>query len=419
MKIARQFFRAAILCTLVLPGGPVAAQPHPSSAGDAAGREAPWMEAGGYDPAAQRGLLEEALGRYRDIARDGGWPEVPTDLVMGPGYAYDCWRIVTLERRLIAEGYLRRKSPPPPPPPATTKAQPSRREAPVPSGGLCEYGPALTAAMRAFQIDRKVLGFGQLGSQTMTQLNRPVREIVGILEHDLARWRNVSLDASGTYLLVSIPFFELGVFEKDREIMRMPVVVGLPSWQTPLFSDEVEHIIVNPDWGIPENIAKQEYWPTAKRDSGYLRRQGITAEGGSLRQKPGPNNPLGRIKFVLPNPYDVYLHDTPAKGAFNAAVRALSHGCIRLGRPLDLANYLLRDEEQWDGRRVEAAIASKKTMQINLDRPMLVHIIYSTSRVNEKGHVELRPDVYGKNKGALSKGPHVPTADDENLESWP
>jgi len=139
------------------------------------------------------------------------------------------------------------------------------------------------------------------------------------------------------------------------------------------------------------------------------------ATGESLRQKPGPNNPLGRIKFVMPNEHDVYLHDTPAKGAFNAAVRALSHGCVRLGSPMDLAHYLLSDQPQWNPRRLEAAIGTGETQHINLTHHMPVHIIYSTSRVNDHGRLELRPDVYGKN--AADERTRHPS--DESLEAWP
>ncbi len=419
MKVVRKLFPAAILCSIVLMGGSAAAQSRPPSIVEQPSRDLRWTEVGSHVAGEQGRLLEEALERYRDIERRGGWDKVPTDLVMGSGYSYDCWRIVGLERRLIAEGYLSRAHTPPPPPPLPPGAQPPDGEPPTRQEARCEYGPALTAAMRDFQADRKVLGVGQLGSRTMVELNRPVQEIVEILEHDVARWRDVSLDPSGTYLLVNIPFFELSLYEGGRESMRMQVIVGQPTWQTPLFSDEIEYIILNPDWGIPDSIAKQEYLPTARRDSGYLRRQGITASPGGLRQKPGPHNPLGRIKFVMPNRLNVYLHDTPEKRAFSAAVRALSHGCIRLGDPDGLANYLLRDQPQWNPRRLQAAIASGHTQQINLNRHMPVHIVYSTSRVNQEGRVELRPDVYGKNKNPLPPDEHLPRPEDEDLGTWP
>jgi murein L,D-transpeptidase YcbB/YkuD len=360
-------------------------------------------------------LLEGVLERYREIERRGGWTKVPTDLVMGPGYSYDCERIGILERRLVAEGYLERVRRPLPPPVLTpeqakakakadakakaqAKLQPVSTRKTLGTWGECDYGSELTAAVKAFQADRKVLGYGQVGKLTFTELNRPVGEIVDILEQDLARWRNRGLEPSGSYLLVNIPFFELVAFEDDEEVMRMPVVVGQKSWQTPQFSDALEYVIVNPDWGIPEKIAKQEYWPSAKRNPKWLAAQGIVNDGGALRQKPGPQNPLGRIKFVMPNENDVYLHDTPAKRAFDAAVRALSHGCVRLSRPMDLANYLLRDEPEWDSRRLQSAVASGQTKRINLRRNMPVHIVYSTSRVNVDGRLELRPDVYGKNR---------------------
>ena len=419
MNMARKLLPAALFCASVLLGGPAAAQPWPPSTIDESGGDTGRGRAdnGGHGSSEQALRLEEALGRYRDIERRGGWNKVPTDLVMGPPYPYECSRIAALERRLIAEGYLRRGSTPPPPP---RPAPPKRgTEPPVGQGGYCTYGPALTAAVSAFQADRKVLGTGQLGSQTMAQLNRPVQEIVDILEHDLERWRHVSLSPAGTYLLVNIPFYELGVFESGREVLRIPVIVGQPSWPTPLFSDEVEYIIVNPDWGIPDSIAKQETWPMARRDPGYFRRAGIVATGEGLRQKPGPRNPLGRIKFMMPNHHNVYLHDTPEQRAFTAAVRALSHGCIRLAKPLELANYLLRDEPEWDPRRLQSAIASGRTQQINLRHHMPVHVVYSMSRVNDEGRVELRPDVYGMNKRRARDDERRPKSGDESLQAWP
>jgi L,D-transpeptidase YcbB len=282
------------------------------------------------------------------------------------------------------------KPPPAPKPP---------KNAPPPRPRQCRYTDDLTAAVRAFQLDRKILGYGQLGGKTMVELNRPVEEIVSIIERDLDRWRDVPLGPTGTYILVTIPFFDLRVYEDGDEVLRMPVVVGKKDWPTPTFHDELEYVIINPDWGIPDKIAKQEYWPSARRNPKWLANQGITANGTSLRQKPGPRNPLGRIKFVMPNSHDVYLHDTPEKGAFKASVRALSHGCIRLSRPMDLGYYLLGDQPSWSPRRLDAAIATGKTQQINLTRHMPVFIVYSTSRVNADGRLEIRPDVYGRNRG--------------------
>lgn len=345
--------------------------------------------------------LEAALAHYHEIERHGGWKRLAETPAMGAPYSYDCKLLLAIEKRLVIEGYLGQVTPPAPRPPA--QPEPAlgflTRKAPPPQPPpRCAYSAALTRAMRNFQADRYVLGDGQLGAKTRIQLNRPVGEIVDILEQDIARWRSVPLERNGTFLLVNIPFFELSAFEDGNEALRMPVVVGQRGWETPLFSDALEYIIVNPDWGIPEKIAKAEYWPSARRDPKWLTYRGISSEGGSLRQKPGPRNPLGRIKFVMPNEHDVYLHDTPEKGAFPAAVRALSHGCVRLSRPIDLANYLLRDQPEWNPQHMQTAIASGKTLHINLRRQMPVHIVYSMSRVNEAGRVELRPDVYGRNR---------------------
>jgi len=432
MNIAWRFLAASILGASVLVGGSAMAQPLPRTTGDDPGPSARGDEAPNVAreiPSDQASRLEEALERYREIERRGGWKTVPTDLVMGPGFTYDCERVARLERRLVAEGYLRYVSatPPPPPPLPTDGRKPpkARPEPPRPApamglGGPCRYGSELTAAVRAFQADRKILGEGQVGKLTWNELNKPVSQIIDILERDVERWRNLSIDPSGTYLLVNIPFYEVIGYQHGRPSMRMQVIVGQPSWPTPRFSDELEYIVLNPDWGIPDKIAKQEYWPSARRDPKYLSRQGITANGGSLRQKPGPRNPLGRIKFVMPNQNDVYLHDTPEKRAFTAAVGALSHGCIRLSRPMDMADYLLRDDPEWSPSRVQAAIASGKTMQINLRRHMPVHIIYSTSRVNDEGRVEIRPDVYGMDKRAFAEGEEVRlNSGDESLDTWP
>jgi len=419
MNFARKMFTAAFLCAGVLIGGSAAAQAQPRWTRPQATQEMDTRDRGASDQAVR---LQEALERYREIERRGGWNSIPAGPAMGPPYAYECSRISALEQRLITEGYLDEESTPPWLERTTTAPgpqpglQPARNQ--PPQEDRCEYTPALAAAVRAFQADRKVLGDGQAGKLTLVQLNRPVHEIVNILEHDVERWRNVSLDPSGTYVLVNIPFFELTLYERGREVMQMPVIVGQPTWQTPLFSATIQYIILNPEWGIPDTIAKKETWPTARRDPDYFRREGIVATGGALRQKPGPRNPLGRIKFMIPNPYDVYLHDTPYKGAFSAAVRALSHGCIRLGRPMDLANYLLRDDARWNPSHLQAAIASGATQQVDVRQHIPVHILYSTSRVNDEGRVELRPDVYGKNNVPIREDEVLPPRD-EHIEAWP
>ncbi|HYC55319.1 MAG TPA: L,D-transpeptidase family protein [Candidatus Binatia bacterium] len=403
MSIARNLLLAAILCAIMLPA-PVLAEPEPPWVRDdpygESARES--RRAGSASALDQLRLLEEALDRYRDIERRGGWKKLPTDLVMGPPYSYDCAHIEALEDRMAIEGFLvgRRARMP------RFRSPVSGREIVVapgadrrnPDSRLCKYGSELADAVRAFQVARKVKGDGQVGGLTYAQLNRPVSEIVQILEEDVARWRNVWLHPSGTFLLVNIPYFELYAYEDGREVLRMPVVTGQPSWQTPLFSDELEHIILNPDWGIPPSIAKDEIIPLGRRDPGYFKREGITGSGGSLRQRPGPRNPLGRIKFMMPNQNNVYLHDTPHKNAFDYPSRSFSHGCIRLGRPMDLAYHLLRDDPQWTPSRLDDAVASRKTQRINLARHMPVHIIYSTTWVNEDGHVSIRKDVYAKNR---------------------
>ncbi|HYC54295.1 MAG TPA: L,D-transpeptidase family protein [Candidatus Binatia bacterium] len=330
--------------------------------------------------------LSDMLSRYENIDRAGGWSAVPSDKTISRGGSYDCGRIHALERRLAAENYL--QFPGGTPPPAAKET------------GQCKFGEDLSAAIKKFQADRGMNADGNVGPATFRELNRPTRDIVSILERNVQRWRELSIGASDDYILVNIPWFELSVYSGGRPQLSMPVIVGLPTWQTPQFSDVVEYIVINPEWGIPESIASKEVWPKARRDKGYFRREGIVqTKDGHLRQKPGPQNPLGRLKFMMPNKNNVYLHDTPGKKAFSQQVRALSHGCIRVSKPVDLAEYLLGREGNWTPQKLQSAIRAGKTVHVNLENKIPVHIVYFTARVNDEGRLELRKDVYGHDTG--------------------
>ncbi len=220
-------------------------------------------------------------------------------------------------------------------------------------------------------------------------------------------------DLGERYLLVNVPEFELEVIENGRETFKMRVIVGKEQSQTPVFSDRMTYLELNPYWNVPTSILRDEIVPGLARDPGYLAERNmevVTADGspaggdwsglgaGSslrVRQRPGPQNSLGRIKFMFPNEHDIYLHDTPADQLFDRAERDFSHGCIRVEHPVELAAFLLRADPKWSREAIIAALATQETRRIDLPKPLPVHLQYWTAWVEEDGTLNFREDVYG------------------------
>jgi L,D-transpeptidase YcbB len=208
-------------------------------------------------------------------------------------------------------------------------------------------------------------------------------------------------------------------------------VVGKPFWNTPVFTAKMTHLIVNPAWNVPDSIARREVLGKIRKDPGYLAKQNIKVFKGwgtreetidpntidwsaaktsvyRFRQEPGPLNPLGHLKFVLPNEFDVYLHDTTSKRLFSETVRTFSHGCTRIEKPLELAEYLLKDDPRWSREKILAAIQSGTQQKIMIPDPLNVHFLYLTAWVDEGGTLQFRNDIYGRDKSldeALLAGP--------------
>jgi murein L,D-transpeptidase YcbB/YkuD len=178
----------------------------------------------------------------------------------------------------------------------------------------------------------------------------------------------------------------------------MPVVVGETDWRTPVLDSAIRRVIFNPSWSVPRSIANKEILPKAHGDAGYLRRQGFVAGGEGLRQPPGPRNPLGRVKFEMPNPYGVYLHDTPSRRAFTRTMRALSHGCIRLGDAFALADALLAETDGWSAERRAKILSTWRTQSLALANPVPVYVLYATAWVDELGVLQFREDVYERDQ---------------------
>ncbi|HWC72414.1 MAG TPA: L,D-transpeptidase family protein [Gemmatimonadales bacterium] len=309
--------------------------------------------------------LRAALARERAIAAHGGWP-------------------ADLSERLRLEGDLK-------------------------------DGDSLTVGIQRFQQRHGLPETGVLDSATQAELSVSAADRVEQLRINLERWRWLPQDLGRRHVIVNIAAQLLEVVEDGEVVMRMRVVVGREYKRTPVFSDTVRYIVLNPSWHVPASIAVEEIIPRIRQDSTYLERFGmhllapddavevdprtvdwskVTADNFPyrLRQDPGRLNSLGRMKFVFPNRYDIYLHDTPARNLFSQPQRDFSHGCIRIERPLDLAAYLMK-KTRWDRRSIQSALDDGTERTMYLARPTPIHLLYWTAWADADGTIQFRPDI--------------------------
>jgi murein L,D-transpeptidase YcbB/YkuD len=351
--------------------------------------------------------LPKALAEYRAIAARGGWAPVPPGPVLKTGARG--LRVAALRARLAATGDL--------PASAAAPARPSpqgAQPAAAPPPGSDLYAAAVASAVSHFQRRHGLEVTGKVDEDTLAELNVPVADRIRQLQVNMERWRWLPATFGDRYILVNVPEFRLDLVEAGRTALTMRVIVGKEQSRTPAFSDKMTFIELNPSWNVPDSIAKAEILPKLASDPGYLARHNmeVVHEGGAerIRQRPGDDNPLGKIKFMFPNEFDIYLHDTPADHLFDKAERDFSHGCIRLEKPIELAAYLLKDDPKWTPEAIQAAIDSGENQTINLPRPIAVHILYWTAWVEPDGTVAFRKDIYGHDdelEQALAKEPPV------------
>ena len=335
--------------------------------------------------------LRQALDRYTAIAATGGWPSIPAGGKLAVG-ATDS-RVHELRRRLQISGDL-----------AADPLAVSNR-----------FDESLREGVRRFQQRHGLAATGDVNAATLQALNVPVAARINQILINLERARWLPEDLGDPYVLVNMAAFELDVVEAGKSVLRMAVVVGERDKVTPVFSDEISYIEINPYWNVPKSIAYKEKLPQLRRNPYALVGQNIRvfAPGGGaidpgtvdwstvganfpyrLRQEPGPKNALGRIKFMFPNPYDVYMHDTPSRSLFKRQVRAFSHGCIRVEKPMELAEFLLGSG--WPAARIQRTIAAGKNVAITLPRPVPVHLVYLTAWVDAAGVLQFRDDLYNR-----------------------
>lgn len=260
------------------------------------------------------------------------------------------------------------------------------------------YDTTLIAGIKNFQHRYGLKEDGVIGKNFLVELNLPISKRIEQILINMERLRWVPANPPQEYLLVNIPAYKLFVYEKGTLAWDMNVVVGSVAHNTVIFRGDMKYVVFSPYWNVPPGILKNEILPGIKKNPGYLARHNMEWNNGAVRQKPGPNNSLGLVKFLFPNSYNIYLHDTPAKSLFSETNRAFSHGCIRLGEPKKLAEYLLRNDSTWTKDRITKAMNSGKEQFVTLKQTIPVFIGYFTSWVDRDGKLNFRDDIYGHDK---------------------
>jgi L,D-transpeptidase YcbB len=258
------------------------------------------------------------------------------------------------------------------------------------------YDTRIAAAVADFQKVNGLPASGNLTARTVAALSGGPSSLEAEILANMERWRWMPRDMGETHIEVNIPDYEAVVIDKGEVIERNRVVVGKEATPTPVFSDTMKFLIVNPAWNVPQSIIRKEMLPRLAADPDYLRRMGyeVSSRAGHLvvRQPPGERNALGRIKFVFPNDYSVYMHDTPLRKLFASAKRAFSHGCVRVDDPFRFAETVLGNG--WSEQRIKKLIGGKERY-VYLPKPLPVYLEYFTAFVNDSGELQLRDDVYG------------------------
>jgi murein L,D-transpeptidase YcbB/YkuD len=318
--------------------------------------------------------LRPALAAYRAIAAKGGWPMLDEGPDLNLGDKGE--RVVALRQRLIVEDSTLAPGGPP-----------------VFDQALAD---AVTKARKRFGLEPT----GVLDKDTLAALNVPASERVAQIIANMERWRWLPSTLPDDRIQVNIAAAILTLFHQGTPVLSMRAVTGRPNDQTPMLRSTISSIVLNPPWNVPDDIARKELWPKERAHPGYFKRNDFivikSPDGGvRLQQKAGEKSALGHVKFDFPSPYGVYLHDTPSHSTFGHTVRLVSHGCVRLEKPVVLANTLMQGSAQWTPQAIADAIAAGQTVRAMLPKPIALFLLYWTAFVGPDGQVNFRSDPYG------------------------
>ena len=319
--------------------------------------------------------LKDQLARYYEIATKGGWPTIPTDkktYKLGTSAP----AIALMKRHLQLTGDL----------PGADTSQ--------------VFNDTLEMGIKNYQRRFGYTPDGKITPALIKEMNVPAQARVQQILINMGRMRWMPSRPSGNLILVNIPEFVLHLYDGKNKVWDINVVVGKEGHNTMMFTGDLNQVVFSPYWNVPPSIVRKEILPALEKDPGYLERNNmeqIGTEGDlpKIRQLPGPDNSLGRVKFLFPNSFNIYFHDTNAKSLFSKDKRAYSHGCIRLEEPEKMANYLLRDQPEWTPERIEDAMNSGTEKYVKLKEPIPVFITYYTAWVDDAGQLNFREDIYG------------------------
>ncbi len=321
----------------------------------------------------QYGLLKSYLKKYREIENTANWEQIKADK---KSYRLNDSSIVIkkVKAKLSLTGDL------------------------TIADSTVVFDSALEGAVKNFQHRYGLTEDGIIGQSMIKDLNAPLQDKIEKILVNMERSRWLPMAVSGEYFAVNIPEFRLHAFNGDSSLWDMNVVVGKAASKTTIFSGKLKYVVFSPYWNVPASIYKHEVLPGMQRNKNYLAQHHMERTSDGVRQVPGPWNSLGKVKFLFPNSYSIYFHDTPSKSLFGESRRDFSHGCIRLAEPKKMATYLLRNDAAWDDNKITAAMNANKEKYVTLSKEIPVFITYLTAWVDRSGQLNLRNDIYNRDK---------------------
>jgi len=330
------------------------------------------------DVNAMYAALKKQLAVYYPIAKAGGWPVIPAVKSTLKKDMTDA-SIPLVKKRMQLAQYM---------PGTDTSAV---------------FTDTLELAVKQFQRSLGYKETGIINAGLVKDMNVTAEKRLEQILLNMDRMRWLPQQPQGNLIIVNIPEFMLHVYDGDSALFDMVVVVGKVGNNTMMFNGDLNQVIFSPYWNVPASIIKNEILPAMARNPNYLYRKNMERVGNGIRQRPGPGNALGKVKFIFPNSFNMYFHDTPSKSLFNEDKRAFSHGCIRLSQPQKMAEWLLRNDPEWNTEKIVAAMNKTTERAVKLKDPVPVFIIYYTVWVDNEGRLNFRDDVYRHDEALVKK----------------